>query len=266
MTGGVPTLIGLPYDGSSSFRRGAAAAPAAIREALRSPASNSWSEMGFDVGSPDALADAGDVDLATTSDARGAIEAAIRRVLQNGGRPVALGGDHSVTYPVLRALRPAHHALTVLHFDAHPDLYAEFEGDRFSHACPFARVMEERLADHLIQVGIRTMNGHQRAQADRYDVEVIDMRAWIGGTRPVVSGPVYVSLDVDAFDPAFAPGVSHREPGGLTVRDVLTVIQSLSVPIVGADVVEFNPREDPVGVTGVVCAKVVKEVVGRMVG
>jgi arginase len=154
----------------------------------------------------------------------------------------------------------------VLHFDAHPDLYAEFEGDRFSHACPFARVMEERLADRLIQIGIRTMNAHQRAQADRYGVEVIDMQAWVAGTRPVVSGPVYLSIDLDAFDPAFAPGVSHREPGGLSVREVLTIIHSLSGPIVGADVVEFNPSEDPLGVTGAVCAKVVKEVVGRMVG
>jgi agmatinase len=265
MSSGLPTLVGLPYDGSSSFRRGAAAAPRAIRDALRSPASNAWSETGVDLGSPDALADAGDVDLANTTDVRGAIETGIRSVLREGGRPVALGGDHSVTYPVLRALRSAHPALTVLHFDAHPDLYAEFEGDRFSHACPFARVMEERLADHLVQVGIRTMNGHQRAQADRYGVEVIDMRAWVAGARPAVHGPVYLSIDIDAFDPAFAPGVSHREPGGLGVREVLTVIQSLAGPIVGADVVEFNPSEDALGVTGAVCAKVVKEVVGRMV-
>ena len=110
------------------------------------------------------------------------------------------------------------------------------------------------------------MNAHQRAQGDRYGVEAIDMRAWVAGTRPAVRGSVYLSIDIDAFDPAFAPGVSHREPGGLSVREVLTVIQSLSGPIVGADVVEFNPSQDPVGVTAVVCAKVVKEVVGRMVG
>ncbi|MDQ3998290.1 MAG: agmatinase [Gemmatimonadota bacterium] len=264
MSDGTPTLIGLPYDGSSSFRRGAAAAPRVIREALRSPASNSWSESGVDVGSRESLADAGDVDLANTTDAGAAIEAGIRSVVRDGGRPIALGGDHSVTYPVLRALRDSYASLTVLHFDAHPDLYDEFESDRFSHACPFARVMDEHLADHLVQVGIRTMNGHQRAQADRYGVEVIDMRAWVAGTRPVANGPVYVSIDVDALDPAFAPGVSHREPGGLSVRDLLTVIQSLPGPIVGADVVEFNPSEDPVGLTGPVCAKVVKEVVGRM--
>jgi agmatinase len=262
---GRPTLIGLPYDGSSSFRRGAAAAPPLIREALHSPASNPWSELGLDLGRPDALADAGDVDLANTTDVRGAIEAGIRRVLQDGGRPVALGGDHSVTYPVVRALRPLHRSLTILHFDAHPDLYADFEGDRYSHACPFARVMEDGLADRLVQVGVRTMNAHQRSQADRFGVDVIDMRRWMARTRPAVSGPVYVSLDVDVLDPAFAPGVSHREPGGLSVRDVIDLIHSIEAPIVGADVVEFNPSQDPVGLTAPVCGKLVKELVGRMV-
>jgi arginase len=262
---GTPTLIGLPYDGASSFRRGAAAGPPLIREALHSPASNSWSESGVDVGLRTSLADAGDVDLANTADVRSAIETAIRRVLADGGRPIALGGDHSVTYPVLRALRPQHRSLTVLHFDAHPDLYEEFEGNRYSHACPFARVMDEKLADRLVQVGIRTMNEHQRAQADRYGVEVIDMRAWGTGFRPAVSGPLYLSVDIDVFDPAFAPGVSHREPGGLSVREVLSVLQALPGPIVGSDVVEFNPSQDPVGLTAPLAAKVVKELAARMV-
>jgi arginase len=266
MSAGRPTLIGLPYDGASSFRRGAAAAPRAIREALRSPSSNSWSEALVDVGVGAALADAGDVDVANTTDVRAAIEAGIGSLVRDGvGRPIALGGDHSVTYPVLRALRPTRPApLTVLHFDAHPDLYAEFEGSRFSHACPFARVLEDRLADRLVQVGIRTMNAHQREQADRYGVEVIDMRSWAAGARPEVRGPVYVSVDVDVFDPAFTPGVSHREPGGLSVREVLTVIQSIAGPIVGADIVEFNPSEDPIRLTAPVCAKLVKELASRM--
>jgi agmatinase len=265
MTHQTPTLIGLPYDSASSYRRGPAAAPPLIREALHSPASNSWSESGIDVGRPRSLADAGDVDLANTADVRGAIEAGLRRIVQDGGRPIVLGGDHSVTYPVLRVLRPLHRSLTVLHFDAHPDLYEEFEGNRFSHACPFARVMDERLADRLVQVGIRTMNAHQRAQADRHGVEVIDMLAWTAGMRPTVGGAVYISLDVDVLDPAFAPGVSHREPGGLSVRDVITVLQAVPGPIVGADVVEFNPTQDPVGLTAPVCAKLVKELAARMV-
>ena len=154
--------------------------------------------------------------------------------------------------------------MTILHVDAHPDLYDEYDGDRLSHACPFARIMEEGLARRLVQVGIRTMNAQQRAQADRCGVEVIDMRAWSGGARPAVEGPVYISIDLDGIDPAHAPGVSHREPGGLSVRDVLDLVQRTNGPLVGADVVELNPRRDPEGVTAIVAAKLVKELAGRM--
>ena len=260
---GLPTLLGVPYDASSSFLRGSAKAPAVIRAAMTSPSSNSWSESLRDMSAPGALGDAGDVDC-TTGDPRDAIARAARALLASGVRPISLGGDHSITYPLLRAFRPACPRLTVLHFDAHGDLYDAFDGDRYSHACPFARSMEEGLIDRLVQVGIRTMNAHQREQANRFGVEVIDMRAWAAGVRPSVDGPVYVSLDLDALDPAFAPGVSHWEPGGLSVRDVLTVLQTMSGTVVGADFVEFNPDRDPFGVTAYVAAKLVKEIASRM--
>ena len=260
-----PRLIGLPYDASSSWRRGPAEAPPLIRAALQSPAGNSWSEQLRDIAGADGLSDAGDLPLPPTADARAQIEAGIAAVLAHPARPIALGGDHSVTYPVLRALAAAHPQLTILHLDAHPDLYDAFEGDRFSHACPFARIMDERLAARLVQVGIRAMNDHQRAQAERFRVEMIDMREWAQGARPDVYGEVYLSIDLDALDPAYAPGVSHREPGGLSVREVLTIIQDLGGVLVGADVVEYNPREDTAGVTATVAAKIVKEVAGRMI-
>jgi agmatinase len=260
-----PTLLGLPYDASSSFLRGAAMAPAAIRSALHSPSSNSWSETLIDVLGSGALADAGDLLLGDDAvHVRAAIETGVRKVIASGGRPISLGGDHSVTYPVLRAVRATQPKLTILHIDAHGDLYDEFEGDRFSHACPFARIMEERLCDRLVQVGIRTLTAHQRAQADKFGVDVIDMRAWTAGQRPVLTGPVYVSLDLDALDPAFAPGVSHWEPGGLTTREVIGLIQSLPATLVGADVVELNPARDPQGITAMVAAKFVKELASRM--
>jgi arginase len=260
----IPTLLGLPYDASSSYRRGAAAAPRAIREALRCESSNSWSESLRDMGAADALADAGDLELPATAEARAIIEAGVRSLLDRGGLPLSLGGDHSVTYPILRAVGPRHPGLTVLHVDAHPDLYEEFGGDPYSHASPFARIMEERLAARLVQVGIRTLNAHQRAQVDRFGVEVVDMRDWVRGVRPVVEGPVYVSIDLDGFDPAFAPGVSHPEPGGLASREVLTLIQTLPGPVVGADVVELNPAVDPGGITAFLGAKLVKELADRM--
>jgi len=259
-------LIGLPYDSSSSFLRGAAEGPPAIRAALESSHWNSWSELGQDLAANDVLSDAGDVLLSAGPRARAEIESAVAEVIAGGWRPLALGGDHSVTYPLIRAMSRRYPALTILHLDAHPDLYEEFEGDRFSHACPFARIMEEGLAHRLVQVGIRTMNPPQRRQAQRYGVELIEMRSWEGGVRPRVDGSVYLSVDLDALDPAFAPGVSHREPGGLSVREVLSTIQQLGGTLVGADVVEYNPRQDIGGVTAVVAAKIVKEIAGRMLG
>lgn len=259
-----PTLIGLPYDASSSYRRGAAQAPTAIREALDCPSTNAWSESLREIARGGALADAGDLELPEDGRVRDLIEAGIRRVLDGGALPLALGGDHSVTYPVLRALGPRHPGLTILHIDAHPDLYQDFEGDPFSHACPFARILEDGLAARLVQVGIRGLNGHQRAQADRFGVEVIDMKAWAAGVRPVLRGPIYTSIDLDGIDPAFAPGVSHREPGGLTSREVITLIQDLPGPLVGADIVEFNPSQDPLGITAPLCAKLAKELASRM--
>ena len=260
----LPRLIGLPYDASSSHLRGAAEAPRVIRAALHSSAGNSWTEDLRDIGAPGVLSDAGDLELPPTGEARARIEAGIASLLADGVRPLALGGDHSVTHPVVRAVSAVHGPLTLLHVDAHPDLYEEFDGDRHSHACPFARIMEEGLAARLVQVGIRAMNGHQRAQADRYGVEVIDMRAWQSGARPALSGNVYISMDVDGIDPAHAPGVSHREPGGLTVRDVLGLVQGVKGVVVGADIVEFNPSQDVSGLTAHVAAKLVKEVTARM--
>ena len=201
----------------------------------------------------------------TGKQARDLITQGIAAVIAQGRRPIALGGDHSVTFPVLRAIAAAHGPVTLLHIDAHPDLYEEFEGDRFSHACPFARIMEAGLASRLVQVGIRTINAHQRAQAARHGVEVIDMRAWALGARPQrLSGPIYCSIDIDGLDPAFAPGVSHREPGGLSVREVLALVHALPDVVVGADVVEYNPDTDVGGVTAPVAAKLVKELAGRM--
>ena len=266
MAGPTPTLIGIPWDVNSSFTRGAAAAPPLVRQALFSAASNMWSELGVDLGAPGRLADAGDLVLPDSTDAIGLVEAAVRLLIQDGGAPLAIGGDHAVTYPVVRAVTARHPGLTILHIDAHPDLYDEFEGNRLSHACPFARIMEEGLATRLVQVGIRAANGHQREQARRFGVEVVDMHAWAAGTRPALTGPVYVSIDLDGLDPAFAPGVSHREPGGLSVRDVIGLIHDLPAPPAGADIVELNPGQDPLGLTAHVAAKLVKEIAGRMAG
>jgi agmatinase len=256
-------LIGIRSDENSSYLRGAASGPPAIREALWCPSSNSWSESGIEV-SRDRIHDAGDVADERGTDNRGRIEATIGSLLDGGYSPISLGGDHSITYPILRAFAPRYPHLSILHFDAHPDIYDEFEGNRLSHACPFARIMEEGLAARLVQVGIRTMNRHQREQADRFGVEVIDMSAWLAGRRPRLNGQVYLSVDLDGLDPAYAPGVSHREPGGLATREVIAMVQELGGALVAADVVEYNPDRDVAEITATVAAKIVKEIAGRM--
>ena len=253
-----PTLLGVPYDASSSFMRGTADAPPEIRKEIWSDARNTWCEAGIDLAG--VLEDAGDVEIG--DDPRGEIEAAVSKLLLAGATPIVLGGDHSITYPVLRAFRGEQ--FDVLHVDAHADLYDSLDGDRYSHACPFARSMEDGLIRRLVQVGVRTMNGHQQEQADSFGVEVIQMRDFSAGKRPQLNPPVYVSIDIDGIDPAFAPGVSHYEPGGLSVREVLDLIHALPAPIIGADVVEYNPHRDIQGMTANVAAKLVRELAGRM--
>jgi agmatinase len=253
----------VPWDGSSSFQVGAADAPAVIRAALASPSSNGWNERGRDVLASGVLRDAGDMRLGEQAIwARRAIEDRIGGLLDEGQSPIALGGDHSVTYPILRAFRGRADGLTVVDVDAHADLYDEFHHDRFSHACVFARVMEEGLAERLIQIGVRTLNAHQREQAARFGVEVYGMDRWADAPLESLREPVYVSIDLDALDPAFAPGVSHPEPGGLSVRDVVSLLFRLPSQLVGADVVEYNPQNDTRDLTARVAAKLVKELVG----
>lgn len=258
------TIVGVPLDENSSFLRGAALAPARIREALHSGETNLCAEDGTDLGPESRWLDLGDLDLGSGGVAFEQIEAAIASLLQRGARVLSLGGDHAITYPIMRAYAAKYRDLTVLHLDAHPDLYDEFEGNRSSHACPFARIMEEELVARLVQVGVRTMNPHQRAQAKRFGVEVIEMRQYQPGLELDLDGPLYVSIDLDVLDPAFVPGVSHHEPGGFSVREVLRLVQELRVPVVGADIVELNPHRDPVGCTAMVAAKLLKEVTAVM--
>jgi arginase len=261
---GTPVLLGIPFDANSSWLRGAAGAPPIIRVALRSDSSNLNAETGVDLSASGAYCDAGDLKF-TFETPFAAIEAKVGELLDQGLRPVSLGGDHSITLPIVRAF--GHHIpdLTILHFDAHPDLYDELEGNRLSHACPFARIMEAGAAKRLIQIGIRSMTSHQREQAQRFGVEVIEMRRLPALDRMKVDGPVYISFDMDALDPAFAPGISHREPGGMSVREALAHIQAISGRIAGADIVEFNPAQDSTQITAMVAAKLLKEILGKMI-
>jgi arginase len=255
--------IGIPWDENSSFMRGPAEAPPLVRAAFASESANLWSETGIDLGATQIL-DAGDVEPISGAAMINRIAESISTLLDQGYRPIALGGDHAITYPVVKAFAKKYPRLSILHFDAHPDIYDEFQGNRYSHACPFARIMEAGLVERLVQVGVRAASGHQREQIERFGVEVVEMKDFRDGLAVEFDTPAYISFDIDGLDPAFAPGVSHREPGGLSTRQALNVIQRLKADVVGADIVEFNPRMDSTGVTSMVCAKLLKEIAAKM--
>ncbi len=257
-------LLGIPSDDHSSFLRGAAGAPDIVRGEMFSEQGNPYTELGIDLRSPGAMMDAGNVTIEESERDRVTIEEAVAEQLRAGRRVLSIGGDHSVTYPILRAYAKEYAMLSVVHFDAHPDMYPSFQGDRYSHASPFARILEDGLVMQLVQIGIRTMSPPQRALVERYGVRVFAPWQLHEARNALPRGNVYVSLDLDGLDPAFAPGVSHREPGGLSVRDVLELVKAIPGTIVGADVVEYNPKQDISGITASVAAKFAREFIGLM--
>ena len=254
------TILGVPFDENSSFLRGPALAPLKIREAFHSDSANYFTESCLDLKDHSGIKDEGDIYFVKGNNPMETIEKEVTRLLLQTDKLFLLGGDHSVTFPILKGFHTQQKNLTILHIDAHGDLYDNFENNPHSHASPFARIMENGLAKRLVQVGIRTMTKHQREQANRFGVEVIEMKDWTSGFRLKADGPIYISLDIDAIDPAFAPGVSHHEPGGFSSRDVISMLQQLTGNVVGADLVEFNPTRDPSGMTAMLAAKLYKEI------
>ncbi len=230
-------------------------APPLIRKAYNNPSANYFSESGVEID-PGLWDDQGDFTVADYFD----IEQVTSQNVCPGIPLITLGGDHSITYPIIRAFHKVYGPLDILHIDAHADLYEEFEGDKHSHACPFARIMENQLANRLVQVGLRTLSKHQRDQGVKFGVEMVEMKHFDLSRKPAFENPIYLSLDIDALDPAFAPGVSHHEPGGLSTRQLISLLQGLEVPIIGADIVEYNPLNDVRQMTAMVCAKVLKEI------
>lgn len=251
-------VTGVPYDANSSFLRGPALAPPKIREAYRSDSANYYAESGRDLNSDGEWTDLGDLSLPRPETFQ-SLSTTIKNLAAQYPKLLLLGGDHSVTAPIVRGLHAVHGHFSILHIDAHPDLYENFENNPHSHASPFARIMEEGLVQRLVQVGIRTLNAHQLQQAKRFGVEIIQMKHWNDNHVFSFDGPVYLSLDMDAIDPAFAPGVSHHEPGGFTSRQVIHLLQRLKGQVIGADLVEFNPQRDPSGITAMLAAKLYKE-------
>lgn len=256
-------VIGVPWDEKSTFMHGCSDAPNKIWDAFNCESTNTCAENGTDFGRNKPLFYRGNMKLSSGDKVIEEIAEQASFTASKGVFPLFIGGDHAVTYPLVKGLNQTVPDINILQFDAHPDLYDAFEGDKYSHACPFARIMEKRLAKRLVSVGIRSMTKHLKEQAERFGVEIVDMQNFDPQMVLAFDGPVYLSLDLDVLDPAFAPGVSHHEPGGLTTRELIRVIQTFKGKLVGADIVEYNPYRDIQNITAMVAAKLLKEIAGR---
>jgi agmatinase len=252
-------IQGIKFDDKSSYEKGPRLAPPIIREVLNCGSANMYTENLIIIEN-DAIEDKGDFEISDYFD----IEKITKKHLKTDAKILSLGGDHSITFPIIKAHHEKYPKLDILHIDAHCDLYNDYEGDSYSHACPFARIMENGFAVKLVQVGIRTLNPHQAEQADKFKVEIHQMKDLDLNKIPKFKNPLYISLDMDGFDPAYAPGVSHHEPGGLTSRQVINLIQSIDTEVIGADIVEYNPPKDFQKMTAFLAAKMMKEILGKM--
>ena len=272
-------VVGVPFDAGVSYRPGARFGPAHIREASRllRPYNPALAVSPF---ARLQVADAGDIAVNPFSieQAIGQIERGADSLLERAPRLLTLGGDHTIALPLLRSLHRRHGPVAVVHFDAHLDTWDTYFGAAYTHGTPFRRASEEGLIDRsgCLHVGIR---GPLYAATDLTDdsalgfsvipaVEIEDL-----GSRGVVERirarvqdrPVYVSVDIDVLDPAFAPGTGTPESGGLLSRELLAVLRAFSgMHLVGADIVEVAPAYDHAEITGIAASHVAYELLSAM--
>ncbi len=272
-------VLGVPFDSGTSFRPGARFGPNHIREHSRQlhPYHQVHDAYPF---STLQVADAGDVGVGPydIAQAVAAIETRAQSLIDSGSRVVALGGDHTIALPLLRAAARAHGPVAVLHFDAHLDTWDTLHGASVWHGSPFRRASEEGLIDlsRSQHVGIRggiydpseivddQQLGFELVHCDEFQrrsvEDIVDqVRARLG------DGPVYISVDIDVLDPAHAPGTGTPEVAGLTTRELFCTLRGLrGLDIVGCDVVEVAPAYDHAGITGLAAAHTAWELITLM--
>lgn len=268
-------IVGVPYDSSVSYRSGTRFGPRAIRE-------QSMLLWGYNNAQKVApfkslrIADLGDIDVVPpdiTATHR-QIETAAQQIIQTESLLVTLGGDHSITLPLLRAHAKKYGPVAVVHFDAHPDTWdTEYPGQRYSHGTGFRRAIEESLIDPAayLQIGIRgpTNGPEDYEDAIRFGARMITFdefrRVGIEIIRDeirtkVASRPTYVTLDIDAVDPAFAPGTGTPEVGGFSSYEMLQLVRGLyGLNLIGFDLVEVSPQYDTASITSILASNLVFE-------
>ena len=272
-------VVGVPFDGGTSYRPGARFGPSAVRQGSRllRPYNPALEALPSELAQ---VVDAGDIACTPFSaeEAVAQIEAGADALLQGGGRLLAIGGDHTIALPLLRSTARRHGPLALVHFDAHLDTWDTYFGQRFTHGTPFRRAWEEGLLlyDHSVHVGLR---GPLYSGTDLSDdssmgfAQITTDDVAVHGVAEVVrrvltrvgDAPVYVSVDIDVLDPAHAPGTGTPEAGGLTSRELLALVRGLqSAAVVGGDVVEVSPAYDHAEITAVVAAHVLYDLLTIM--
>ncbi len=272
-------VVGIPYDSAVSYRPGARFGPNHIRQSSRllRPYNPLARVSPF---AAQQVVDAGDIAV-NPFNIQAAITEVTARALDltsGGGRLVTIGGDHSVALPLLRAAAERHGPVAVVHFDAHLDTWDTYFDEPYTHGTPFRRASEEGIIDKTAcaHVGIR---GPLYSDRDLYEDDVLGFQV-VGAERledlgwrgvadqirnRVGNRPVYVSIDIDVLDPAFAPGTGTPEPGGLTSRELLQIIRTFAdLKVIGADVVEVSPAYDHAEITGIAAAHVAYELISAM--
>ncbi|MCK5045512.1 MAG: agmatinase [Candidatus Heimdallarchaeota archaeon] len=272
-------VLGLPWDASSSFRKGAVEGPKFIRHATSGQLYNSFAETGRNLKDTWQIFDLGDTPIESldAEEAKNLVLSTLHMYHRHGMRFFFLGGDHLSTYFTFTALKKLQDLrIGLIYIDAHPDLYEQYEGNPYSHACVVKRIIDETNIEPetIIQVGIRSPTPDQVDYANSVGIKTITTKD-IAQNGPQVAAEtvkslipkyldgVYLSIDLDVLDPAYAPGVGNPEPAGLTTRELIEFIHGLQgIKIHSFDIVELCPKFDPSGISALAAAKLIKEILG----
>jgi len=266
-------LIGVPFDGGTSYRPGPRFGPRHVRQqsAIIRPYHPVLDVSPFDLLR---VADYGDlaVNPLSIEDTLQRIEAGLKTVLDQGAVPICVGGDHSILLPILRAMHKTHGPVAMIQLDAHSDTWDRYWGMKYSHGTPVRRAIEEGLLDeaHVLQIGLRGQlyGPDDLDYAREHKIKMITAETVHDHGMSVIHESLkgfrghktYFSLDIDVVDPAFAPGTGTPQVGGLSSHQILTVVRTLAgLNFVGCDLVEVSPQYDSAEITSLLAANLIFE-------
>ena len=259
---GKPALLGVPFDGTASFRKGTAAAPNELRQISEDAIETFSPRLNGDL-EEFPFADLGDLSIPEKANAQDVVDllfAKTRSLFDLDVKPLIVGGEHSISSGAIQAAFEKHPDLHVLQFDAHADLRQDYEGDSHSHACAMRRVLDVLPSRQLLQIGIRSGTADEFAELHQTNRLLPATTDALRPRLPAPGTPIWITFDVDVFDPSECPGTGTPEAGGLTYREWEPILDLLTPHrLIGADLVELAPILDSTGITGALGAKLIRE-------